>query len=82
MCVAKDSGLHCLKEDKVQISMIDVLVIKDFVGCLANQMAKMKRILEPCLDYMKIFPTCLGAQLRAEETANSIPLKTVKVLSF
>ncbi len=61
MHVAKDRGLRCLKEDKVQISMTDVLVIKDFAGCSANQMARMIRILEPCLDYMNIFPTCLCA---------------------
>ena len=28
---------------------------------------------------MKIFPTCLRAQLTAGKTANSVPVKTVKV---
>ena len=76
---SKGQGLCCLKEDKVQISMTDVLVIRDFVGCSANQMARMKRILEPCLDYMNIFLTCLCARLMAGETVNSVPVKTVKV---
>ncbi len=47
---SKGQGLCCLKEDNVQISMTDVLVIRDFVGCSANQMESMKRILKPCLD--------------------------------
>ena len=61
MCVATGKGFRCLREDEVQLSMTDVLVIKDFVGCSTNQMVRMKRILEACLDFMKIFPTCLCA---------------------
>ena len=37
---SKGQGLCCLKEDKVQISMTDVLVIRDFVGCSAVKNGK------------------------------------------
>lgn len=76
--LGEDKNYIIIRKENLELSIEDVVVLRDAMGTSTNAIARLKVTIEALNEHLKIIPSCIKARLAQYEGSGNLEVHTVK----